>query len=330
MAGGTTVDERKGLQVTHALRFKAGNATRELPGWAAWFIDLGAWTARQASDSSRTVVVATVPVAGYAAVFAALGAAAANFRDRSPDDEIAHFEFLSSLPNGTRVEYRKAVGSNKLTQGSIIGPTERQVQGRSEPYIQLAGGTLRPWWNCADITPVDEDATVFVHDRLLSKAPEFVRACVGVDPATHALYSSLDCLIVGTKRSLEDEMSVNFVCDGASGTLQDALRCRTMLHPADRYRTDLRSASASVSDADRLIRPPLVVLDGPVAALNWRNSYPSVPSLTIIDRSAPSAEAARDAFLTDRASSLRDIEVDSELPACPGGVELLIFEEALR
>jgi hypothetical protein len=326
---GTVDEEQRGLMISRDLKYVDGGAVRALPHWADWFVDLGRWAAMQRCAEKRLVAVATVPVGGFAAVFVALGSALTNYRDRSPEDEIAHFEHLCSLPAGTRVEFRKAVGSNKLTTGSIVGPTERQIDGRAEPYLQLAGGTLRPWWNCGDVTAVADAAAPFVHDRVLAAAPEFVQASVGVDPVKHALYTSLDCLIVGTKIGLEhDVASLRLSCQEQAGTLQDLLRCRTLLRPADHYRTDMRGALTSVSDDDRVLDPPTIVLEGSAAVLNWRNVFRESPAVFVIDRSSPSAEAARDAVTADRAASVRDIE--NPVGDCPAGVELLVYEERLR
>ena len=68
---------------------------------------------------------------------------------------------------------------------------------------------------------------------------------------------------------------------------------------------------------------PVAVLDGPVSILRWRHRVRSRTSVMLLDRTAPSADAAVDAVIADRARSLRDsLEL---IPPPPAGIEVLAY-----
>lgn len=319
--------------LARTLLYSSGHDYCTLPKWAKWFIDLGAGIvpAQQHLESGhRLVVGVSVPARAYAAALAAAGAVAALYRYWSPDDMASHFEKLSRLPAGTYVTYRDG---NYVKCGTLDGIDEMY----GDLWVRISDGAYRRRWDrCGEIHPLGRGEPPFPGKKRLSEAGEFVRSAVGVSGGDYAMCSSVDCLLVGPKADLLEELTgERFAATKTTGkgkpptgTLQDILRCRAVGGAAaSLYRSDILAAYA----ADRPKRlasckPAALILDGASAYLRWRADFPDSPVLAIFDRSAAGSEAASYAFAADRARSVRDLDIPLS-HSIPSGVEILAFEE---
>lgn len=325
MAGITSISSRLA-----GLRYRAGDRLVALPEWARFMITLGRCAATFRVEGRRSVAGLSVPTRAFAAAFCAAGAVAALYDGVPATDAREHFEQLARLPRGTPLRYRTR---DYLCSGRLVG-CEVRPDGE---YLALQNGPdgyKRRWDKCAEMQPLASGEGLFQR-RKLAPAPGFLRCALpGAEPNDYAAWSRLDCLLIGFKEALRDELcGAEMWSEGGGlppqrGCLQDILRCHALTpNPNDHFRSDLLPAYASeVPERLKDAQPPLVVLDGAPAFLRWRAQWPASPIVLILDRTSPSAQAAADAFNQERAASIRDARIPG-LPALPAGVELLAFLE---
>jgi hypothetical protein len=293
-------------------------------------VRLGAAVASYRIPERRVVVGLSIPTRAFAAAFCALGVAAAVYEDPEGDGSRAHFEWLTSLPEGTPVRYRHGT---HLYTGRLLGKEVREFPESGE-YVAIEGKSgkyLRPSSSCLDIQPLEQEKT-FVRRRQLAANPDFVSAVLpDVNPLTHASYSNVDCLIVGVKESLRSEVCEEMFTAQVgservvSGVLNDVLRCDAFeLNSNDHDRTRVTSAFSD-GDVATAPSPPVVIFDGPAAFLRLRSRWRSSNWIVAIDRTSASAMMAADAFNQEYAMSIRDYRLAS-LPDQPPGVELTSYE----
>ena len=196
---------------------------------------------------------------------------------------------------------------------------------------------LLPWDRCGAVQLLDPSEE-FVRRRQLAANGPFVESSLpGVDALAHAAHTSLDCLIVGVKDALrEDIVSQQFVTKSGDGSLQtgvlnDLLRCDAFeLNANDHDRTSIIPAFAD-DVPERLISggPPCVVFDGPGGFLRLRSHWRRAPWIVLLDRTAVSVTAAADAFNQELALSVEDANLSS-LGEPPPGFEVRAYLEVLR
>lgn len=314
-----------------ALGYRNGPGLRHLPLWARFLVALGRFSVEHRRPQRRLVLAVSLPTRAYAAAFTALGIAAAAYQDPEERDARKHFDWLATLPAGTAIRFRRG---RYLYCARLLGVEVRQgiehltYQDQSKCYL--------PWDKCREVQPLDP-SDEFIRRRLLAPNATFVQAALGVDPLAHAAHTSLDCLIVGTKETLREELlGQQFMAPAgqklmASGVLNDLLRCDAFeLNANDHDRTSVVSALAD-EVPERLIRetPPAVLFDGPSGYLRLRSNWKKSPWVVLIDRTSPSATAAADAFNQELALSIEDADL-SALGSPPDAFEVRGFYEAVR
>ena len=314
----------QGFTLSGDLAYVDGADQVRLPGWVTWLIDLGRWVAT-AGDSERLVRVAiSVPHRRFAAVFAALGVASGAYRPGVPSDAGERLRFFSSVEPGTPVRYRRGDSANAfecarfLAVDHSVGMHVIKLSTRKLDYSREV--SRFPY-----IQPLPPGINPPARSRPICQSPDFVRSATGLDPIEHGFPSRLECVMIGTKTLLEDELGVGLASSGYEGGLQDLLRCTGLLNPADGYRSRLLSASSD-PDPDMIGYPEgAVILDGPSAVVRHRHAAYGRPWVAVIDRTSRRAMDARDALLADRASSLEDVVVPIGAP--PPGIEALSFAD---
>jgi len=295
-------------------------------------IALGRCVATFRVESGRLVAGLSVPTRAFAAAFCAAGAVAALYEGAPATNVREHFQWLARLPTGTPLRYRTR---DYLCSGRLVG---REVRPDGE-YLAMQNGPdgyKRRWDKCTDVQLLASGEDLFQR-RKLTPVPQFLRSVLpDAEPHDYAAWSRLDCLLVGIKEALQDEL-----CGAAlwseprglppqQGRLQDILRCHALApNPNDHFRSDLLPAhTPELPERLKSARPPAVVLDGASAFLRWRSQWPGSHLVFVLDRTSPSAQAAADAFNQERAASIEDIRVPG-IPAPPPGVELLAFLEEM-
>lgn len=312
----------KRFVLSSELRYLEGTDRIRLPRWARWLVELGKWIGTVGGREQLVRVAVSVPHRGFAAVLAALGVVAGAYRSGLPPSPADRLRFFSSLTPGTPVRYRSGdtTGKYDCAEFTIV----ELVAGT--PHIRLSGRNLnyiREVSRFRYVQPLPPDVDPPAYSREICEAPDFVASATGLDPIEHGFPARLECVMIGTKAALEDELRIELAVGGEVGRLQDIVRCSELLNPADGYRS--RTVSA-YSEPDRAqIGCPVggTILDGPSAILRHRHLASDVPWIALIDRTHPRAVDARDAVMADRASSLEDVVLPFGDP--PTGVEALGF-----
>ena len=308
---------------------RGGRAVAPLPGWATYLVTIGRYLVEHQVPGRRLVVGISLPTRAFAAAFAALGVADAAYQDPEKGDPRENFERLASLPRGTAIRFRRG---RYLYCGRLLGV--ETVNGVEYLTYQDAAKCYLPWERCSAVQPLDP-AEEFIRRRPLAPNADFVESVLGVDALAHASYTRLDCLVVGLKDALGEEvLEQQFVTCGdgvpLTGVLNDLLRCDAFeLNANDHDRTAVISGFADeVPERLRKERPPAVVFDGPGGYLRLRSNWRRSPCLVLLDRTSSSAIAAGDAFNQELALSIDDAGL-SALGEPPAEFEIRAYYEAI-
>src|SRR4051794_27947599 len=99
--------------------YRARSGWAPLPEWARFLLDVGARAAGSRPAEGRLVVALSLPARAFAAALASASAVVTAFRDSPPASDAAeHFDYLSSLPEGTAISHHRA---NAIEQGRLAG-----------------------------------------------------------------------------------------------------------------------------------------------------------------------------------------------------------------
>lgn len=278
------------------------------------------------------VAAVTVPTPAFAVALSATGAVHARAHVSAREDAETHFALLEALPPNSMVWYRES--PTKRREAILLGTEVKGGLRRAVISTVLPGGTgkAKCWVQCAKIEPMDKPSEGLPeHARLRHARVGMLVAGLYSESLQSVLSGNrLDCLIVGNKGRLEDEIrSAEFaiVPEGGrpvSGRLQDLLLARRFARSGDRYRSDLIAASAGNEFAVRWT-PPVVVFDGANSYLKLGHQWPGADRIVVLDRAeARFNEAVQDLnlrYVADRAEGGRF----DDLPQVPAGVEFMLF-----
>lgn len=316
-----------------ALGYTAGSGTvAPLPGWAKYLVKVGRHLIDHKVPGQRLVVGISLPTRAFSAAFAALGVAHAAYQDPEKRDPRESFHRLSSLPPGTPIRFRRG---RYLYSGRLLGV--ETIDGVEHlTYHDYDGAKCSlPWARASAVEPLDP-AERFVRRRPLAPNAGFVEAVLGVDPLAHASFTCLDCLVVGVKDALREEvLEQEFAtCGGAAsvhGVLNDLLRCDAFERNAnDHDRTAVVSGFADeVPERLLMERPPAVVFDGASGYLRLRRHWRESPCVVLLDRTSASAIPAGDAFNQELALSVDDADL-SVVGEPPAEFEIRAYYEVTR
>jgi hypothetical protein len=303
-----------------------GDAPEALPSWATLIAHAGAELAEINPAQQRIIVGVTVPTRGYASAIAA----AAHVLRRNqlnpldPSDADLHFEQLRELPAGTAIKLRQG---GRLHDGLLLGTEVRE--GNELLKVSTRGMTrLLPKQIALNVRAADgtkQDG--HLRSRRIEIPPLLTAFLDQQDAASYATNSRVDCIIVGTLTSITTDLMEPGFGAGSDpsvhGCLQDLVRARGVAGAATGSRTALVPAGA---DEDELTehKPWLVIFDGGRGYTRLGHLWTRSHHLVVIDRSAPSAEPAAEAF--NFAYFERSGEVDFGTAEVPPSIELLAFE----
>lgn len=289
-----------------------------MPTWAEWMRATGALAAQHRGDG-RLVIVVSLPSRCFAAVFVLLGIIEHTY-ERGPD-AAEHWASLKDLPSGTWVRHLDR--GKYYSCSKIMHIFERD----GEEWLQLTGGLAKRHDKCLDVQPLAEGDQPF-NRRNAPREHEFLAQVLpGVDSRAFCASSTPLALAIGSKATLgleSEEVALPVRGRVSGGTAADLVRPRQQ--PGSPYRTDLVSAIADDLPARAKQRVPVAVLDGAIAALNWRHEVRANAVVVLLDRGVASSEAAVEAMNVDLAVSVSDADIHSLTPV-PKGVELLAFVE---
>ena len=295
-----------------------------LPGWSWWMIRLGQWLSNEHETDQVIRIVVSVPHRGYAAVLIAAGIVVDRCTRKATRDVNEHIEYLEMVSLNTPVKSREA-SANKVSYRKLLGFEDRTDGHR---YVCLSGGYKRATNQCSFIEPLPPDCPPF-RVREICERPDFVAVATKLDPYEHGFRQIAECTLVGTKTIIDEELRLELLVEDNIGSLQDLIRVDEYTrHSSDGYRCHLVSVVAEpgeVTSFSDSIGP--VIFDGANAFLRWHHVARNRPWLAVLDRTAASADPARDVIIADRAMSIEDLPLP--LGDTPAGVEVLCYAESM-
>jgi hypothetical protein len=239
------------------------------------------------------------------------------------------------LPLGTIVSLRPGVAGSKKAIGSL----HRFVTQDDGEYVVVRVPKRGDFWTPARmayrVEPVADSNKKLpkygVFKPVKMNVP-FVSRLLGPDHADDFIGTSrLDCLLVGNRRLLRDELvEAEFGVSTDSnkrvvGNLQDIVRARVFLPHGDTFRSDVVSLAAKVPPAKFASTPAVAIFDGARSFLRWSRSYPSSSWIVVLDRSDRRLIEAIETIDAMYASRARD-GAPVTIKAPPIGIESAVFE----
>lgn len=304
------------------------------PDWAMFFLGLGSMIASIDEGPSRSIVAITTPTRAFASALCAVGVVLGRSMAEASTDPALHYAYLRSLEPGTVISLRPGVAGSKIGRGTLLG--FETADGEDYILLRFPGETRKiPARMAHRIEPVAE-----VPKKLPSRLrftpinlnADLISGLLGPDRLDAFFGSSrLDCVLVGNRRLLRDEMveaSFGISAGGqqkVTGSLQDVVRARVFQRDGGIYRSDVVSVAARVLPARLASTPAVAIFDGSRSFLRWSRSYPSASWIIVLDRSdrrLTEAIESIDAMYASRAGDGAPLTVE----APPIGIECAVFE----
>ena len=314
-----------------------------LPRWSKFYLQLGAAIAQENGAQRSLVTALAVPTRAYAATLIAAGAVVSRAKTTDAIGQVspeAHFETLCSLPVGTSVILRQG---EKAAKGIYVGTRDNRNDGTARIGIQIQsgkGGSLTEW------LPVASSPKVQVSSKTWSRLPadieksrdvntsrsEFIaQVFQGADMWKFITKSTLDCVILGNVSSLVQEATATKLSVGSrgreasAGTLQDILRIRRLYKNNETFRSEIFPVNIKNHEKQSEgAAPHLVIFDGAVGFLKWRDNWSHCDWVVVLDRTEPRFTEAVQVVNEDYLSRIGEVELGISDPP-PPSVELVAF-----
>ena len=328
-------------------RYWNSGEKKPLPSWSKFFLQLGASVVQERDPHQNLVVALAVPTLSYAAVLTAAGTiiARAKTLDNNPEvsPEQTHFEMLSSLPVGTSVILRQG---EKAVKGKFVGTKDAGDDGPPRIGVQTQnrkGGSLTDWLPPASSLKVQVSSKTW--NRLPANAgsagnanmhrSEFIaQVFQGEDLWDFFTRSTLDCVVLGTVGRLVREATETKLSVGSrgqeqtAGSIADILRIGRLHGEGEAFRSDIFPVN-SMHNAKRSggVIPHLVIFDGAVGFLKWRDGWSTCDWIVVLDRTEPRFEEAVQVVNEEYLSRTTEVELGLSEPA-PPSVDLVAYKVA--
>ncbi|MEU9674450.1 hypothetical protein AB0D92_13030 [Streptomyces parvus] len=306
-----------------------------LPIWAVWLAELGAWAAQLATQGTSSTIAISVPAREFASVFVGCGAVYAAFEpqlDTSPQGS----QFGSATRLDPGIHLVRLVSTHK-TAGFVGILNEVTSKNNREGYI--VGGS----WIPADKYRIDilnwpDETSEFIGKSRIQERIEIPVDAEGLLPGASADFcgfSALHCAIVGNSTVVQQESDTLIATSMTAEPvpLSVLLRPRTIHEKARQFRSVVLPAREDPENYRELVagrKPRVVILDSATAVCRWLGAEMSPVTVAVVERTAPSSEAAADALERHRARRLRDLPLPTDLAHVPAGVEVLAWQSRAR
>lgn len=324
------------------LFYYSGKERIMVPKWCHFFAHLGHIFPYR---GARYVFGLSLPARAFAASFLATGlvtARAARLNNRTAE---SHFKHLCSLKIGTKLVFpvgnRKKIG---FFEG--VGSTKELYDGKPAIKVSLPdkNRTTRYFYQDQALqVTIAPDQDIEVSGRQVGYTinwnAEFLDCLIkNVTPEEFALNSDFACAIIGHVNCLRQEIEHTtfyiynqFERTFTKGTLQDVLRVRRFLSDGDTFKTDVFPASRSqVHDMKCNERPRVVIFDGSLGFVKWKDYYRDLHWVVLLDRTEPSYQEALETFNEEYMQNRDGEPLQLNLVRVPSGIELVAYKEACR
>lgn len=254
---------------------------KSIPEWAYSLMDLGAMLSRCSYDNKRLVLGLTTPLRNFNMSFIAIGVILQRiFESAVEQRRQERFQSLWSLQDGTAVYILQ---NNLQSRGKIKSHDDSRGILRVE--IEKNGAEcLINVDNCIILEPAMRDFRLSAQQNGTDVSlPFLLENILSENDIKPTLYSSLECLIVGTASLFEEELQVpiQYFADthkSFEGTLGDLILPHRFKPKGKVYRSDvIPSRIEELEEHETLVSSETIILiDGASTFLrvsdNWSNN----------------------------------------------------------
>ncbi|GAA2530905.1 hypothetical protein GCM10010423_27910 [Streptomyces levis] len=302
-----------------------------LPLWAVWLAELGAWAAELTEQGVRGTIAVSVPARQFASVLVGCGAVYAAFEpqlDTSPQG--------SQFDSAARLEPRKHLVRLVSTQNAagFVGILNEAVRKNSREGYNVSGSWMPADRYRIDVLKWPDNAADFVGQSRIPERIDVPGGAAGLlpgPPADFCGFSALHCAIVGNGTAIQQEsetlIATSMVAEPVP--LSALLRPRAIREKARQFRSVLLPAREDPEDYRELVsrrKPKVAVLDSAATVCRWLGAEMAPVTVALVERTAPSGEAAADALKRYRARSPEDLPLPADLAGVPAGIEVLAWQ----
>ncbi|MET7892356.1 hypothetical protein [Streptomyces mirabilis] len=302
-----------------------------LPTWAVWLAELGAWAVELAGQGVRGTVAISVPAREFTSVLIGCGAVFAAFEpqlDASPQG--------SQFNSAARLEPRSQVVRLISTQNTtgFVGILNEAVSKNNCEGYNVGGSWIPADRYRIDVLRWPDNPVEFMgQSRILEHIdiPVDADALFPGPPADFCGFSVLHCAIVGNATAIQQESETLIATSMVSEPvpLSALLRPRTVRERARQFRSVLLPAREDPEDYRELVagrKPKVVILDGAATVCRWLGAGMAPITVALVERTAPSGEAAAEILDRYRARSPQDLPLPAYLARVPAGIEVLAWQ----
>ncbi|WP_455353541.1 hypothetical protein [Streptomyces sp. SYSU K217416] len=280
-------------------------------------------------DISGTIAV-SVPAREYASSLLGSGAVYAAFHpqlDASPDG--SQFVRAARLPPKSHVV--RLIPTRNVT--GFVGILNEVVIKHNRESYNVGGGWLPADRYRIDVLRWPDSLSEFMGQRRVQEQIDIPAGGDGLFPGVAADFcgfSALHCAIVGNVTTIQQESETLIAASATTEPLplSALLRPRTVRDKARQFRSVLLSAREDPEDFRELVasrKPKVAILDGAATVCRWLGAGMAPITVALVERTAPSGEAAADVLGRYRSRSLEDLPLPGDLASVPAGIEVLAW-----
>ena len=318
------------LQLKKQLFYQFHGERRILPDWAEFFLQLGWAVTRFTNADSFLHVVLSVPTRILAAPFVASGLVLGRASvPVTTQDTLAHFQFLSTLPPGTNLSFLRP-GSQRRIIGSL--ESVEGADGNIRLRIRVNNAIFeRPASSAGMIFVAPEDAKQTGMSGRKIVADGIADLMHFLEPEAYQSFmfqSRLDCVLMGVKNTLEDEVrhsSFYASKDGNAFRLSDLLRIKSFSSTYSSFRSDIASPNPYELKTHE-DQPYAVILDGTLALRKAANRYQNCHRVVVLERASTNLDESVSFVQQEYIKQRTDANPTTWLPSPPDGIEMLAYE----
>ncbi|WP_158071092.1 hypothetical protein [Streptomyces sp. CB03234] len=284
-----------------------------------------------AMEGMHGVIALSAPAREYASVLVGCGVVHATFRPQlNASSAGSQFSNAAKLAPG-RHAVRLVPVQNRT---AFVGILNQAVSKHNREGFNVSGGWFPADRYRIDVLQWPDDPKDFVGQSRVREEISVPEGTTGLLPGPAVDFygfSSLHCAIVCSSSAVQQECEVLVAATNKEQpvSLGSLLRPRTVHDTARQFRSVLLPSREDPDDYRGLVRsrkPKVAVLDGAATVSRWLGAALAPLTVGVIERTAPSAEAAADALDRHRARSLRDLPLPVDLAQVPAGIEVLAWQ----
>lgn len=318
---------------------------RELPDWANFFIKLGEFIAEEPLLDERIVVGVALPTRAFASVLTAVGVVKNYQSNPFERNNSEHFKNLCNLPPNTAV---KCLFKNRERNALLLGTQE--INGEKFLIVQISSprdGNQKRFLNeksCHEIKLADENAPTNIYElsarqkgKKIHQINSFAREFLQIQQEnSFEMQTSLDCLLIGSKKDLQAEANENsFAClaedsKKVEGNLAEILRVKQFFSTEQPSHCEFIPAEIRRKSIKRRMpeNVPITIFDGANSFLKLRDYCRASHWVILLDRTEGNFQMAVEQ-LNSNFSYSKSAEIPNNFPDCPVGIEAMFFTETI-